>query len=181
MTPPIDLLEIAKDEMKADMTPLIDCVFLMIIFFVCIDFRVLEAKLPVYLPRANATLNLLPAPREQLIVEIRCDDFGRKIDRIVGRQEGQLDAATGRPFAFILVGHQVHYAVGPRRCADLAALRAELQRVHDDPAAARLDAASGKTSLPPVAVEPLAGAVYDDVAKVIDAVKAAGFLEVTVR
>jgi biopolymer transport protein ExbD len=181
MTAPIDLLEIAKDEMKPDMTPLIDCVFLMIIFFVCIDFRVLEAKLPVYLPRPSATLSLLAAPRELLVVEIRCDAFGRKIDRSVGQQHGQVDPATGRPFAFILVGHQVHYAVGPRRCADVAALRAELQRVHDDPAAARIDAASGKLSLPPVVIEPQAGAVYDDVAKVIDVAKAVGFGEVTVR
>ena len=32
----------AQEEAKSDMTPMIDVVFLMIIFFVCIDFKVLE-------------------------------------------------------------------------------------------------------------------------------------------
>ena len=44
-------LEDAQEEVKPDMTPMIDVVFLMIIFFICIDFKVLESKLPAYLPK----------------------------------------------------------------------------------------------------------------------------------
>ena len=39
-------MEEVSKEAEMDMTPMIDVVFLLIIFFLCIDFRVLEAKLP---------------------------------------------------------------------------------------------------------------------------------------
>ena len=41
----------AEEEAEGDMTPMIDAVFLLIIFFLCIDFKTLEAKLPAYLPK----------------------------------------------------------------------------------------------------------------------------------
>ncbi len=34
-------IEDAQEEVKPDMTPMIDVVFLIIIFFICIDFKVL--------------------------------------------------------------------------------------------------------------------------------------------
>ncbi len=41
------LQDAVDEEAEMDMTPMIDVVFLLIIFFLCIDFRILEAKLPV--------------------------------------------------------------------------------------------------------------------------------------
>ena len=46
-----------------DMTPMIDVVFLLIIFFLCIDFKILEAKLPAYLPKDKGS-----QPEEELLV-----------------------------------------------------------------------------------------------------------------
>ena len=58
-------LEAAQEEVKADMTPMIDCVFLMIIFFICIDFKVLESKLPAYLPKDKGSQSFKVDPVQQ--------------------------------------------------------------------------------------------------------------------
>ncbi|MCB9870835.1 MAG: biopolymer transporter ExbD [Planctomycetes bacterium] len=40
-------------ESEVDMTPMIDVVFLLIVFFLCIDFKILESKLPPTCPRTQ--------------------------------------------------------------------------------------------------------------------------------
>ena len=40
------------EEQKGDMTPMIDVVFLLIVFFLCIEFKVLESRLDAFLPTA---------------------------------------------------------------------------------------------------------------------------------
>ena len=62
---------------EVDMTPMIDVVFLMIIFFLCIDFRVLEAKLPAFLPRDRGG-SLTADPIEQLSVRVHRVAEGQK-------------------------------------------------------------------------------------------------------
>ncbi|MSR45928.1 MAG: biopolymer transporter ExbD [Planctomycetes bacterium] len=51
--------ELAESTFALDMTPMIDCVFNLLIFFLChINFKLLEGKIPAYLPKdvgANAS------------------------------------------------------------------------------------------------------------------------------
>ena len=48
----VDSRAIAMEKVKMDMTPMIDVVFLLIIFFMCtIKFKILEGKIPAYLPK----------------------------------------------------------------------------------------------------------------------------------
>ncbi len=61
---------------KCDLTPLIDIAFLIIIFFMCLPFKTLDAKLQAYLPTdrgPNITLN----PPEVVLIKVH----------VVGRDE----------------------------------------------------------------------------------------------
>ena len=164
-----------------DMTPMIDVVFLMIIFFVCIDFRVLEAKLPAYLPRDRGALQLRREPVQQLVVRIVCDIYGRELPRDPLAQP-RVEAGNQRLVAppFRLEGHTVHYEVGPTRVDGVEALEEMLRRMAADQTRWVPDPARpGQRKPMPVVIEPGQGSVVDDVAKVIDAAHHAGVREIT--
>ena len=147
------------------MTPMIDVVFLLIIFFLCIEFRVLEARLPAYLPKDKGSSRQPAEPQEQLRLRIVCDERGREEPR----------TAT----AFRLVGHRIHFQLDARRVETLEELRQELAALARDPSRRVLDpAAPGRTKRLPVVIEPGVRVVYGDVAPCVDAVMAAGFQEV---
>jgi len=142
------------EAVETDMTPMIDVVFLLIIFFLCIDFKVLEAKLPTYLPKDKGGRNTYVEPQDDLRLKIVCDAVGQPVWR-PGR-------TTHR-----LVGHVVHYQLETTKCRDLDALRTALQEI--------------RTSRPddiPVVVEPGPGVVYGDVARAVDTVAAVGFAKI---
>jgi biopolymer transport protein ExbD len=155
----------------SDMTPMIDVVFLMIVFFVCIDFRVLEAKLPAYLPRDVGGRGDAVEPQEQLIVQVRVTEPGQ------ARTTGP--AHDGRPPRQTLVGHRVEWAVGPRRFVDLDAARQELTRLAADPKLLVPDPSTGGRKRMRVVVEGAQDARYDDIARAADACHSAGFDELT--
>ena len=70
-----------QQEAEMDMTPMIDVVFLLIIFFLCIDFKTLEAKLPAYLPKDKGSQSFDEEPVEQLSLKIVCTNRGREVTR----------------------------------------------------------------------------------------------------
>ncbi len=162
----------AEFEARSDMTPMIDVVFLMIVFFVCIDFKVLEAKLPAYLPKDVGGGPSLVAPREQLVVEVHCVASGDKVF-------ADANGAADRPPRYRLQGRELRWAVGPRPIGDVPALHHELRRIAADPAMLQADSQTGERTLPQVVVVGHAGACYDDIARTTDAVTAAGFGRVT--
>jgi hypothetical protein len=86
------------EEARSDTTPMIDVVFLMIVFFVCIDFRVLEAKLPAFLPKDQGAGSQVVVPQEQLIVRVTVTEPGT-VAFGNGQSADSLDAGTGRPRA----------------------------------------------------------------------------------
>lgn len=166
----------AQEESKADMTPMIDVVFLMIIFFICIEFKVLESKLDAFLPTDKGSQNTVVEPEEQLSIKIHVEAKGTAdYDRYGGKG---VNPNTGRPNRFQLIGHKVKWEVGPKPIYTLAALRDELGRIATDPSSQIPDAKTGSTKLMSCVIEAYPGAMYADVAATNDAANDAGFEEV---
>lgn len=162
-------LDDVQEDARLDMTPMIDVVFLLIIFFLCIDFRILEAKLPAYLPRDRGINSENEEPLEQLRVKIVLDNWGTKVER-------PFQPASKQPKAHWLDGHSVHYTVGPKAVANLDDLRDELERIKPD--SWITDPITQQRKLMPVVVEPGAGAVYADVAPAVDTILSGGFQDI---
>jgi len=167
----------AHGESKPDMTPMIDVVFLMIVFFVCIDFQVLESKLGAFLPKDKGGGPSVAPPQEQLSVRILVDEAG--VPKFERGGPGGVDKATGRSFRFEVEGHRVRYQVGPGTFDSIAGLTVELARIAKSPRSTVEDVSKpGTKKLLPCVIEAFPGSYYDDVAKVADACREAGFVEV---
>ena len=162
------------EEAKSDMTPMIDVVFLMIVFFVCIDFRVLEAKLPAFLPRDRGSSPARVEPRPELAVRVHVTSPGTRVTPAGADADGN-DPRTGRPMRYRLADHRVAWEVGPRRFDDLAAAKTELERIARDPANQVVDPDSGERQLLACVIDGQRGSCYDDIAHAADACRAAGF------
>ena len=159
-------LDDVQEEAKMDMTPMIDVVFLLIIFFLCIDFRILEAKLPAYLPKDVGSHTDEVEPQEKLRIKIVLDEWGVEVER-------PFQPANKERKAYWLQSHQVHYTVGPKRIEDLDELKEELLRIKPDKWV--IDPKTNKRELVGVVVEPGVGAVYADVAPCVDTILSCEF------
>lgn len=167
---------VPDDDVKSDMTPMIDVVFLMIVFFVCIEFKTLESRLDAWLPSDRGSSKQIATPQEQLSVRVHVLAPGTR--RYLDGGAGVVDADTGRPPRFVLEGHRVRYEVGPVACSDLAACRRELERVAADPGNQVPDPDTGGRKLMACVIEGMPGSCYDDVAHTADACRAAGFADI---
>ena len=177
-------LDDAQEEAKADMTPMIDVVFLMIIFFICIEFKVLESKLDAFLPTDKGSQSTVVEPEEQLSIKIHVEAKGTK-KTVTGTSQAQwvpftpgVNPNTNRPLRFALTGHKVKWEVGPKPIYTLQALKDELVRIANDPASQIPDKKTGGQKLMSCVIEAYPGAMYADVAATNDAANAAGFEEV---
>ena len=62
--------EMSEQTFVLDMTPMIDCTFNLLIFFLCnINFKLLEGKIPAYLPK-DVGVNTSPITKELEKIEI---------------------------------------------------------------------------------------------------------------
>lgn len=170
-------LKDAEEEAKSDMTPMIDAVFLLIIFFLCIDFKVLEAKLPAYLPKDKGSQATQEEPQEQLSLKIICDNWG---DEAVRNPNRALKGAASHKEInnMMLNGHTVHWLLGPVRFDSLDELKDELVKIASDPTRMVPDKEEGGKKVMPIVIEPAPKTVYGDVATTVDIVSAAGFKEI---
>lgn len=166
-------LKDAQEEMELDMTPMIDVVFLLIIFFICIDFKVLEAKLPAYLPKDVGTATEKAEPQEKLRIQIVCDNPGTPVPRYPNAPAGDERARAIR-----LEGHRIRWTVGPKEFNSVEKLLAELKRVRALPSTMQKDPKTGAPKVMTVVIEPGPDTVYGDVAVTVDAVQAADFSEI---
>jgi biopolymer transport protein ExbD len=173
----VSAIDDAQEEVKPDMTPMIDVVFLMIIFFICIDFKVLESKLPAFLPKDKGSQTDVVEPQEQLSVKIHVEGAGTP-EYPPGASKGAVNPNTGRPYRFKLQNHVIKWEVGPKPVYKLADLAAELERIAKDPASQVPDKETGGKKLMGCVIEAYPGTYYDDVAKTADACHQAGFQEI---
>lgn len=165
------------DECKSDMTPMIDVVFLLIVFFICIDFKVLEAKLDAWLPTDKGSSQEIVFPEEQLVVRVHVEQPGKVVYED-GAKAQTIEAAAQRASRFQLQGHTVRIEVGPHRCDTLADAKRELTRIANDADSMIPDKTTGGRKLLTCVVEGYPGTRYDDVARAADACHAAGFADI---
>ncbi len=144
----------ASEEPSFDMTPMIDVTFLLLIFFLCLEFKTLEGKLASELPRNVGPSTQTRDPSESLELRIQLVEAGQRVPE--------------SPTRSTWVGHRVRYELGARRIASSRELEALLRRE----AGRRLDEAGRPL---PLDVHAARGVVYGDVTSVLDIAHDAGF------
>jgi len=170
-------LEDAQEEVKPDMTPMIDVVFLMIIFFICIDFKVLESKLPAYLPKDKGSQSDVIEPVEQLSIGVYVEAAGTP-EYPPNVKKGDLNPNNKRPFRYKLLNHKTRWEVGPKPLFDIKEVEKELEKIAKAPESQIPDKVTGGKKLMGCVIEAHTGTFYEDVAKTADAAHNAGFLEI---
>ena len=154
--------QVPEEPLKGDMTPMIDVVFQLLIFFMLsIEFKELEGKLSAYLPKDVGVNQSEATPIEKLEIRLKVLKEGTKLmprgDEL-WKGEGAYRYGNDR---------EVQYAVGPRVVRDLAELRQRLK--------AQIQAEPKQ----PVTIDAYPPAVYADVTRVLDEVIEAGYIDVT--
>ena len=154
--------DIAREETKLDMTPMIDVVFQLIIFFMCnMKYKTLEGRLDAYLPKDVGVNSGAADQIEKVEILIKVVEPGARRDP---RDQNVEWSGTGR---FEYVGRRLSYQIGPRKTADLAEVGKILTDLHrQDP--------ERKSTL-----DCRAGTVYADMIPVLDAAVDAGFTDIT--
>ena len=155
------LEEIVKDDCELEMTPMIDIVFLLLIFFLCtIKFKTLEGKLSAYLPKDVGVNTTEAEPKEKVEIKLTVKTEGR-------RMEPKMDAAWDGEGRYEWLGRVIAYQIGPKRTTDLEVLQDRLEELFkaDDERPATIDSRPGTT--------------YGDVVPVLDAAIFAGYTDIT--
>jgi len=152
----------AEEPIKGDMTPMIDIVFQLLIFFMLtIQFKTLEGKLAANLPKDVGVNQTDAEPKEKVEIRLKVEKPGTKLDPETGEPwsgEGLFKYGKDRVIA---------YSVGPKTMRNIDDLARRLQELHRaDPEQA-------------VTIAPYPHTVYADVVAVLDEVVAADFKDVT--
>src|SRR5687767_12908140 len=100
---------VPNDEIKGDMTPMIDVVFQLLIFFMLtIKFKVLEGKLAAYLPKDVGVNTTQAEPKEKIEIRLKVLKEGTKMDphdpSKPWKKEGPFKWGEDR---------QIQYSIGP--------------------------------------------------------------------
>jgi len=156
------LEDIGKEEAKLDMTPMIDVVFQLIIFFMCnIKYKVLEGRLDAFLPKDVGVNQSSAEPIEKVEILIKVVEVGER------RNPKDLNVPWSGEGRFEYVGRKLSYQIGPRKTADLDEVKKILTDLHrQDP--------ERKSTL-----DCRTGTVYQDMIPVLDCAMEAGFTDIT--
>jgi biopolymer transport protein ExbD len=153
---------IQLEEVKMNMTPMIDVTFQLLIFFMCtIKFKTLEGKLAAYLPKDVGVNTDDAEPKEKVDIILKVEKEGTKLDPYKNKAWAGEGAYRYGP------DRVVAYNVGPKRYNTLDELRTRLSDLY------KADPERGAT------IDALPGTVYDDVIRVLDQAMAAGYSDVT--
>ena len=158
--------ELGSAEM--DMTPMIDVVFLLLIFFLCMEFKTLEGKLAANLPKDVGVNTTEAKPQENLDVRIECIEWGEEVDA----DKGYTRAQGGR---FELVGHKVKWWIGAKSVTTEEELNT---RLHEASKKTTINAQGQKEQMP-IVIKTGRGVTYGDVTIVIDFAREAEFKKIT--
>ena len=149
---------------KMDMTPMIDVVFQLMIFFMCtIKFKTLEGKLSAYLPKDVGVNSSDAEPLEKVDIILKQVKEGSKRHPFK-----DLPWSGTGPFKYG-PDRVVSYKVGSKEMKDLEDLKARLKILHE----ATPERAATIDSYP--------GVVYGDMVSVLDVTVQAGFTDITFK
>ena len=151
------------EEAEMNMTPMIDVTFLLLIFFLCLEFKTLEGKLATNLPKDVGVNKSKAMPIEKLDL------------RIVMKKWGTEKKDRPQDPRFELLGHEAYYYLGPQRISKKSVLNREMRKA----AKKRVVDDKGKSKPPPITIKTGPGVVYKDVTEVVDLALDAGFEEIT--
>ncbi len=153
------------EEVEPEMTPMIDVVFLLLIFFiVTLKFKTLEGRLDAALPKDRGTATQQTDEIEKVDIVIR---VARKGELVPDPATKTTSYPQGRLKHY--VNRVVRYEVGSNSFTDLRKLSKYLdgfsktQKQRDET---------------PVSLDPRKGSVYGDVVKVLDVVISKGFTKI---
>ena len=166
------------EEVKPDMTPMIDVTFLLLIFFMCtLKFKVLEGKLGAYLPKDVGVNTSQAEPVEKVDIRLDVINPGNKMRResLGGGEYREVpytaeDAAQDPPRRFFYDSTRViEYRVGPMRTRDLEKVTERLIQIRK--------AEPDKKAT----IDPRKGTTYADVTAALDAAMYAGYEDITFK
>ncbi len=158
---------------RFDSTAMVDVVFLMIVFFAAIDFRVLEAKVDAFLPRDDGG-NSHWEPPQPLLVDVQLLAAGTSAP---DRRHTPFTPDGRRPRS-LLTGHRVAWRIAGRSFDDLDTAVAELRRIACDPGQQVHRRIDGPLEPMQSIVSGYTGTTYEDVMRAADACRCAGFREI---
>jgi biopolymer transport protein ExbD len=142
----------AMEETKLEMTPMIDVTFLLLIFFLCtIKFKILEGKIPAYLPK-DVGVNTTPVDKQLEKIEI-------SINRIA--------QVNTKDRNWIWNENQIEIRIGPRKVSGLQEFHDIIRRVHQTNPEAK------------ATLYPDPGTLYIDAVKVVNECLRADFDQIT--
>ncbi len=167
-------IEEATEEIKMEMTPMIDVTFLLLIFFLCsIKFKVLEGKLQTYLPK-DVGVNTTPQQKMLEKVDVR-------IYRTLTREKLDLEQIANYRKWYDAGGwkeDQVELYFQGKKLAGLKELKKQLEDLREriPPPEDPEEEDTLKMNL-----EAMKGCIYEDIVKVVDVALAAKFTSITFR
>ena len=165
-----------QEDVKGDMTPMIDCVFLLLVFFMCaMKFKTLEEKLVTHLPKNLGEQNVEVQDVQPRLVELKVEDYTdipddkrqsgyRRIARTIKLMYG--DAVIGTYDSVYLPGDP---ATRDQRKGERDSLMAELEMRLKN-----VVATQGDREDTPTIVKSDLRVPVDDVVQAMDAVIGAG-------
>ena len=158
------LSEIAQEESKLEMTPMIDVTFLLLIFFMCtLKFKTLEGKLSAYLPKDVGMSTSQAEPKEKVEIKLKVLKAGGRLNP---EGTGPWDPSSGERFVFDNT-RVIQLSVGPKKTTNIDEIARQLKLLHS------ADPERGCT------IDAQKGVVYGDVVGVLDAALAADFTDIT--
>ena len=153
-------------QIKMEFTPMIDVVFLLLIFFMCtLKFKTLEGKLSAYLPKDVGVNTSQAEPIEKVEIMLQVIEEGTKYR--ADSPDTVLWNGTDKRFVYGS-DRRIRYTVGAMRTFDLKELGTRIETM--------LKLGGEKR---PATIDPRKGIVYADVTKVLDVVISAKYDEVT--
>jgi len=160
------LSDIAQEEHKMAMTPMIDVTFLLLIFFLCtIKFKVLEGKLSAYLPKDVGVNQTEAEPVEKIEITIKIVHAGERVFAANPGMGQPWDGDRNRRYEF--KGRELIYSIGPRKTKKLTEIGKWLGDLYK------------QNPERPSTIDCRPGTVYGDMVPVLDAAVDAGFTDIT--
>ncbi len=148
------------EEVKPEMTPMIDVTFLLLIFFiVTLKFKTLEGRLDAALPKDRGTSSSQAEEIEKVDVILQVANPGQLVPdpstATQSRPEGRLLHYSGR---------RIRYTIGGSEFTNLEEVHRFLDKFDKEET--------------PVTIDARKGTIYEDVVKVLDVVIELGFKQV---